>query len=191
MRSSTLVEALSVLLASTCVIALGAPHAQPAAADLTGHITVRISSPRLKHWGLPGGHAAYVPATDHSAVADAIRTAPSALALCAALSAAKGMDPHIVLVPIDGDGDFEHRSGDAESMRFEVVIPNPTQARTGSLFVCSRPAFAMMTRGAYPDELYYKVNHRHVFAWRSGPLKLRPGKTVPLRFSWNIDASSW
>lgn len=193
-----MVTRLTAGVATASVVLLCAPaavlgHALPTAASarLTGSVTVSISSPRLKHWGVPGGLAAFVPAADRSAQAERIRKASGASALCAAISAASGEDPHIPTATLDGDANLEHRSGDEELMTFVVVVRNPSVATRGSLYVCSEPAFAMMSRGPYPNERYYRANADHRLQWKSGPLTLRPGERVPVRFTWNVDASNW
>lgn len=185
------VVAASVVLLSASAAVLGHVRPSASAARLTGSVTVSISSPRLKHWGVPGGRAAFVPAADRSAEAARIRTASSASALCAAIRAASGKDPHLAMATLDGDASLEHRSGDEELMSFVVIVRNPSAATRGSLFVCSGPAFAMMSRGAYPNERYYRASADHRLQWKSGPLILHPGERVPVRFTWNVDASSW
>ncbi|MGH8148435.1 MAG: hypothetical protein ACRETB_00450, partial [Steroidobacteraceae bacterium] len=158
---------------------------------IEGTITVTVDSARLKHWGIPGATAAFVPDTDHSADAARIRDASGAPQLCAALEAAEGNDSGIAIAAIDGDGNAEHHSGEQELMSFAVTVPREASGSHGSLYICSQPAFAMMSRGAYPREHFYRASDDHVVEWKSGPLALHPGSSIRLRLAWNIDASTW
>lgn len=162
-----------------------------AAARIEGTITVTIDSARLKHWGMPGATAAFVPDADQGPYASRIRDAAGAPELCAALEAASGKDSRIAIAAIEGDGNSEHRSGDEEMLSFALLIGDAASSPHGSLYVCSNPAIAMMSRGAYPRERFYRASDDHVVEWKSRPLTLHPGGVLPLRFSWNIDASTW
>jgi hypothetical protein len=183
--------ALAFVLSLAPPTALGQRRAPSGVARIAGTITVTIGSVRLKHWGVPGADAAFVPDSDRSVYALRIRSASSASGLCSALQQAHGRDPSIASAMVDGDGNFEHRSGDAELMSFVVIVPHPTAAPHGSLYVCSRPAFAMLSRGAYPNERFYQAAAVHVLVWRSDTLTLHRGERLPVRLAWNVDASSW
>ncbi len=182
---------LALVLSTASLGASARSRASSAPARLTGTITVSVRSTRLKHWGMPGAEAAFVPDADRSPYAVRIRAAASARGLCAALAAASGKDSRISTTSIDGDGSFQHRSGDEALMTFVLVVARPAAAPRGSLYVCSRPAFAMMSRGAYPRERFHQVAAIHRLDWRSPPLVLRPGESLPLHFAWSVDASSW
>jgi hypothetical protein len=158
---------------------------------IEGTITVIMNATRVKHWGVPGADAAFVPDTDRTTYAARIRAASSASALCAALHTATGGDSSIASTSIDGDGSFEHRSGDVELMTFALVVDDPAATVHGSLYVCTHPAFATMSRGAYPDEQFYRASADHVHEWKNGPLTLHPGESLPVRLVWSIDASRW
>ncbi len=158
---------------------------------IEGTISVTISATRLKHWGVSGADAAFVPDGDGSAYAERIRSASSARALCDALSAADGRDRRIANASVVGDASLEHRSGDEELMRFVVILPNPEPATAGTLYICSQPVFAMMSRGAYPSESFYQVGEATSLWWRRYRLALRPGETVSVHLTASIDASEW
>ena len=160
-------------------------------ARIEGTISVTISASRLKHWGVPGADAAFVPDADRSDYAERIRSAPGARALCKALSAADGNDRSIATASVDGDGNLEHRSGDEELMRFVVIVANATPATAGTLYICSHPVFAMMSRGAYPSESFYQVGDEPSLWWRRYRLSLRAGESVPVHLTAHIDASAW
>jgi hypothetical protein len=183
---------LTLVLSAASLGASAQSHASPSSsARLTGTITVSIGSTRLKHWGMPGAEAAFVPDEDRSPYAARIRAAASARELCAALAAASGKDSRIATTAIDGDGSFQHRSGDEAFMTFILVVAKPAAQPRGSLYVCSRPAFAMMSRGAYPRERFHQVAPIHRLDWKSPPLVLHPGESLPVHFTWSVDASSW
>jgi len=182
---------LALWLTTAAPSAFGRALASSNAARLEGTITVIMNSTRVKHWGVPGADAAFVPDSDRTAYAARIRAGSSASELCSALHAADGRDSRIAFISVDGDGNFEHRSGDVELMSFALVIENPAATPRGALYVCTKPAFAMMSRGAYPDERFYEASADHVFDWKSTPLTLRSGESLPVRLTWNIDASDW
>lgn len=167
------------------------PPALPsAAARIDGTIAVTINATRLKHWGVPGADAAFVPDTDRSAYAESIRAAAGALALCSALSAASGRDRSIASAPVDGDANLEHRSGDEELMTFVVTLADAKPTR-GTLYICSQPVFAMMSRGAYPRESFYQVSAARNLWWSGYRLSLRPGERASVHLTASVDASDW
>jgi hypothetical protein len=183
--------ALALLLTAASPSALGRAPSSSSPARIEGTITVVMNATRVKHWGVPGAQAAFVPVTDHTTYAARIRAASSASELCSALHAADGRDSNIASTSVDGDGNFEHRSGDVELMSFALVIDNPAVTPHGSLYVCTHPAFAMMSRGAYPDEQFYRASADHVREWKSGPLTLHSGESLPVSLAWNVNASNW
>jgi hypothetical protein len=157
---------------------------------IDGTIAVTINATRLKHWGVPGADAAFVPDVDRSAYAERIRAAATARALCSALSAAAGRDRSIASAPVDGDANLDHRSGDEELMTFIVIIADAKPTR-GTLYVCSQPVFAMMSQGAYPRERFYQVGTERNLWWTGYRLSLRPGESTLVRLTASVDASDW
>ncbi len=172
--------------------ALGQPPPPPPseASRIDGTISVTINSTRLKHWGVPGAEAAFVPDADRSAYAERIRSAGSAPALCSALSDAVGRDSRIARTSVDGDANLDHRSGDEERMIFDVTIADPRLTR-GALYVCSQPVFAMMSEGAYPRESFYQVSAPRNLWWTGYRLSLRPGESTSVQLTASVDASDW
>jgi hypothetical protein len=162
----------------------------PAAASVAGTITVTISATRLKHWGIPGADAAFVPDADQSAYAVHIRTASRPRALCDALHAAAGRDHTIASASIDGDANLDHRSGDEEQMSFLLTVANDAVAGRGILYICSRPVFAMMSKGAYPTESFYQSSAEHRLS-ANRRLSLHPGENDPVHLTASVDASQW
>lgn len=160
-------------------------------ARIEGTISVTITGTRVKHWGVPGVDAAFVPDADRSAYAERIRSAASAQALCEALSAASGRDGRIASGSADGDGNLEHRSGDEEILRLIVIVPQRQPATRGSLYVCSPPVLAMMSQGAYPSERFYQIGAERRLWWKGYRLSLRPGESVPVHLTTSVDASGW
>lgn len=162
-----------------------------APARIEGTISVTIDASRLKHWGVPGAEAAWVPDGDRTGFAARIRSASSAQAVCSALSAARGRDPRISSTSVDGDASLDHRSGDEELMSFALTVPDASRDARGVLYVCSHPVFAMMSTGDYPREGFYQVAGERTLWWTSDRLSLRPGASVPVRLTESLDASDW
>lgn len=160
-------------------------------ARIEGTISVTITGTRVKHWGVPGVDAVFVPDADRSAYAERIRSAASAQALCQALSAADGHDGRIASGSADGDANLDHRSGDEEILRFVVTVPPLRPAMRGGLYVCSPPVFAMMSRGTYPSERFYQIGAGPRLWWKGYRLSLRPGESVPVHLTTSVDASGW
>ncbi|MGB6451350.1 MAG: hypothetical protein WBE92_11410 [Steroidobacteraceae bacterium] len=167
------------------------PPALPnGASRIDGTIAVTINATRLKHWGVPGADAAFVPDADRSTYAARIRAAASARALCSALSDATGRDRSIASAPVDGDANLDHRSGDEELMTFVVTIAEAKPTR-GALYICSQPVFAMMSQGGYPRESFYQVGAARSLWWTGYRLSLRPGESTPVHLTASVDASGW
>ena len=162
-----------------------------ASARIEGTISVTIDGTRLKHWGVPGAEAAWVPDADRSDFAARIRSATSAGVVCDALTAARGRDPSIVRAAVDGDANLDHRSGDEELMSFALIVWNARPGERGVLYVCSDPAFVMMSEGDYPRESFYQVAGERTAWWTSDRLSIRSGATIPVRLVERIDASMW
>ncbi len=192
MRVAAALVALS-LLGLRALPAVAHAQAAPGASEparIEGTISVTINSSRLKHWGVPGGDAAFVPDADRTAEAERIRAASSAEALCKALSAMDGRDTAIAHASVDGDADLNHHSGDEELLRFVVVVPHAQPATHGRLYICSHPVFAMMSKGAYPTESFYQVSGQGPW-WSGYRVSLRPGERLPVHLTASLDASGW
>ncbi len=183
--------------------ALGSPHAatavaapqaarsaSSASAIIDGTIAVSIASPTLKHWGVPAAEAVFVPASDQSASAQAIRSARDADALCDAIARAVGRDPAIAAAPVDGDGDLQHRSGDVASLSFRLTISGAASSTRGALYLCSRPIIAVVSRGAYPNERFEPAEG-HRLSWQERPVDIHPGQETRVNGTASLDASQW
>lgn len=164
-----------------------APAREPATID--GTVSVSIQSSTLKHWGVPAAEAAFVPDSDASGVARAIREASGTAALCAAIERA-GVDTVIATAPVDGDGNFEHRSGDETRLAFRLVVRASAPATAGRLYICSRPVVAIVSRGNYPDERFLPADG-HRLSWSGRRIALRPGEHAQVHLTASIDASQW
>ncbi len=185
------IQALLALAALVLAAARALGQMEPdAAARIEGSVSVTVSATRLKHWGVPGAEAVFVPDADRSAFAERIRSARGPRALCAALPAAAARDPRIASASVDGDSSLDHRSGDEEIMSF-LVVANARFGTRGTLYVCSHPAFALMSRGAYPGESFYQVGEAQTLWCASARLALRPGASLPVRLAESLDASEW
>lgn len=161
--------------------------AQPGALD--GRLSVSIASPSLKHWGVPGGEAAFVPDSDHGALAQAIREASSSDALCTALERAAA-DTAIATAPVDGDGNLEHRSGDQTFLTFHMVLSALSAPTAGIVCACSDPIVAMLSRGSYPEERFQPAGE-HRLSWNCRRLMLRPSEHASVLLTATVDASAW
>jgi hypothetical protein len=161
-----------------------------ASASIAGAIVVAIHSASLKHWGVPGAQAAFVPDSDESDSARDARAAADGDALCAVLSRLDGRDREIALATIDGDGDLEHRSGEEAHLRFTLTVAAIGRSTPGVLVVCSRPLVAVVGRGNYPDERFQTVEGHRLW-WPPRRLTLRPGEQTQVRLTADIDASDW
>lgn len=193
MASSTAALApLSLLLALVLAIsiALSPALAGPSGAVIDGALDVSITGPALKHWGIPGAIAAFVPDTDRSGYARGIRDATNAGELCAALSRVSGRDPAIASARAEGDGSLEHRSGDEMQIEFRIGVAQLAAAARGAVYVCSNPIVAVIGRGDYPDERFVRVADQRL-RWLSPKLTLHPGQEVRVHGTASLDASQW
>ena len=179
-----LAASLAMLLALLPVVA----RADGAAID--GTLDVSITSPALKHWGIPAAAAAFVPDTDRSGYAQRIRAAADAEALCPALAEAGVHDPAIASARVDGDGNLEHRSGDEMRLVFRIGVAQLRAPARGTVYVCSSPIIAVIGRGSYPDERFENAAG-HRLRWVSPPLTLHPGEMARVPGTASVDASQW
>lgn len=188
--ASSLAAAASLLLSAAISLAASSVLARSAGATIAGTLDVSVTSPALKHWGVPSVAAAFVPDADDGAYAQRIRSSVDADALCAALARAEGHDPAIASVQAEGDGDLEHRSGDEMRLVFRIGVGHLAAPARGIVYVCSSPIVAVVSRGNYPDERFEAVGE-HRFRWVSRPLTLRPGEDARVLGMASIDASQW
>jgi len=187
--SLVLMAALTVALSPTLSRARPAAP-RPDAAAISGLLDVSITGPALKHWGIAGATAVFVPDTDRSAFARRIRNASGPDALCAALTAAEGRDAAIRSARADGDGDLEHRAGEQMQLAFRIDVSRLAAALRGVVYVCSSPILAVLGRGEYPYERFESVADQR-FRWMSAPLTLHPGEAAHVAGTASIDASQW
>lgn len=159
-------------------------------ASIDGTLSVSIHSPTLKHWGIPAADAAFVREADKSRYARAIRGAANAAVLCAAIERAAGADDAIATAPVDGDGDFEHRSGDEAQLVLRFRVSGVATATLGRLYICSHPVVAVVSRGRYPNERFESAGDHRV-SWISRRISLRPGEPAHVHLTASIDASQW
>lgn len=179
---------LTLLLALAPALASRADGADRAA--IVGTVDVSVTSPALKHWGIPDARAAFLPDADRSAYARRVRAAVDAHALCDALAQASGRDPAMAMARVDGDGNLEHRAGDVMRLEFRIEVARLTAAARGIVYLCSSPILAVVGRGSYPDERFERVEG-HRFRWVSRPLTLDPGEEARVVDAASVDASGW
>jgi len=165
-----------------------APGAPSAIIEAT--ITVSIVSPTLKHWGVPAAQAVFVPDSDQSASARAIRSAADPQTLCEAIERAAGRDPAIAAAPVDGDGDLEHRSGDVARLSFRLEVSGVASSTQGNLSLCSDPIIAVVSRGTYPNERFERPEG-HRLSWQERRISLHPGQKTRVNGTTSLDASQW
>ncbi|MGH8261158.1 MAG: hypothetical protein ACREUG_15860 [Steroidobacteraceae bacterium] len=151
-------------------------------------MSVSILSSSLKHWGIPAAEAAFVPDSDSSPPARAIRAATGAAALCAAIEAAHS-DASVATGPAEGDGNLEHRSSDEARLEFRIAVP-AASATSGHVYLCSVPVVAIVSRGAYPDERFVRAEG-HRLSWIGRRIALHRGEHAHLHLTSSIDASRW
>jgi hypothetical protein len=183
-KSETALLVLAMLLALSPVLARADGTA------IEGKLDVSITSPALKHWGIPAAAAAFVPDTDRSDDAQRIRSAADAEALCPALAQAQVRDPAIASARVDGDGNLEHRSGDEMRLVFRIGIAQLAAPAHGAVYICSSPILAVIGRGSYPDERF-ENSAGHRLRWVSPPLTLHPGEVARVLGTTSVDASQW
>jgi len=188
--ASSLAAAASLLLSAAISLAASSALARSGGATIAGTLDVSVTSPALKHWGVPSVAAAFVPDADHGAYAQRIRSSVDADALCAALAQVEGNDPAIASAHAEGDGDLEHRSGDEMRLVFRIGIEQLAAPARGLVYVCSSPIVAVVSRGNYPDERFEAAGE-HRIRWVSRPLTLRPGEEARVLGTASIDASQW
>ncbi|MGH8220765.1 MAG: hypothetical protein ACREUT_19705 [Steroidobacteraceae bacterium] len=179
---------LAPLLAMS--LAMSPALARSGGTAIDGTLEVSVTGPALKHWGIPGAAAAFVPDADHSRYAQRIRVAANADELCTALAQAGGRDAAIASARVDGDGDLEHRSGDEMRLELRIGIAHLAAAARGIVYICSDPIVAVIARGNYPDERFVGVAGQR-FRWASPPLTLHRGKKARVRGTASVDASRW
>ena len=163
----------------------------PTGARIVGAISLRVRADNLKHWGVPGAQAGFVPDDDRSAYARAIRAATGARELCRALESASGRDALVSAASTRGDGNLNHPSGDEVQLHFVINVARRAPITHGTLYVCSEPLFAILSRGAYPDERFYQAGAEHRVRLSRRALTLVHGAVVEVRLAASIDATGW
>jgi hypothetical protein len=169
------------------------PHPAPPIptgnARIYGTITATLSGGNLNSWGLQNMVAAFVPASDQSSYATAIRSASSISDLATAIDNSANVDPNIQ-TDSEYNGSLNYKSGESAEMNYSVQIHGIQPQTRGTLYVCSdNDIYALIANDpSSPLNWYQAKGHRCL--WKR-TFTIGPDDDIEHDFTANATTDNW